>query len=152
LISLFLSNLLWGQEMMVSKTDSEIIEWVRQNSVPIEHVEAENGFSDLRPLKEVLKDVKVVGLGENTHGTREFFQVKHRLLEFLVMEMGFQGFAIEASYANCMPINDYVLHGMGNRETVLTGQGYVVWDTQELSEMIDWMRAYNHRPYPLSTR
>ncbi len=127
----------------VSQTDDEIIEWLRQNSIPIEYVEAENGFSDLQPLKKILKNVKVVGLGENTHGTREFFQMKHRLLEFLVTEMGFLGFALEASHSNCVPINDYVLYGKGNRENVLTGQGYVVWDTQELLSLIDWMRAYN---------
>ncbi len=142
LIGLLLTNFSLAQETL-SQTDSEIIEWLRQNSMPIEHVEAENGFADLQPLKELLKDVTVVGLGENTHGTREFFQVKHRLLEFLVTEMGFQAFAIESSYAPCVAINDYVLHGNGNREAVLTGQGYVVWDTQEFSDMIDWMRAYN---------
>ncbi|WP_373519854.1 erythromycin esterase family protein [Pricia sp.] len=144
LISLLLTNFSLAQQK-ISQTDDEIIEWLRQNSIPIEHLEAENGFSDLQPLKKILKNVKVVGLGENTHGTREFFQVKHRLLEFLVTEMGFQAFALEASHSNCVPINDYVLYGKGNRENVLTGQGYVVWDTQELLSLIDWIRAYNQR-------
>ena len=142
LIGLFLTNFSLAQDA-TSQNDREVIQWLRQNNVPIEHMEAENGFSDLLPLKEVFKDVKVVGLGENTHGTREFFQLKHRLLEFLVTEMGFQAFAIEASYANCLPINDYVLYGKGNREAVLTGQGYTVWDTREVAKMIDWMRTYN---------
>ncbi len=142
LIGLLLNNFSFGQETAF-QTDTEIIEWLRQNSMPIEHTEAENGFSDLQPLKKILKDVKIVGLGENTHGTREFFQVKHRLLEFLVKEMGFQAFAIETGYAGCVPINEYVLHGKGDRETVLTGQNYVVWDTEEMSVLIDWMRDYN---------
>lgn len=69
-------------------------------------------------------DGKVVGLGESTHGTREFSQVKHRLLKFLVREMGFNAYPLEASYAACQPINDYVLYGKGDLETALTGQGY----------------------------
>ncbi|CAN5251552.1 hypothetical protein BH23BAC1_BH23BAC1_16180 [soil metagenome] len=120
-----------------------ITSWIQENAIPLKHVEAGNGFADLQPLKQVLKDVKVVGLGEATHGTREFFQIKHRLLEFLVKEMGYSGFAIEASYAACQPINNYILYGKGEIENVLTGQGYVVWDTQELAEMVDWLRAYN---------
>lgn len=36
-------------------------------------------------------------MGESTHGTREFFLLKHRLLEFLVREMGCRAWAMEAS-------------------------------------------------------
>lgn len=120
-----------------------IVAALRENAIPLRHVEAGSGFADLQPLKQVWKDVRVIGLGEITHGTREFFQVKHRLLEFLVRELGFTAFAIEASYSNTQPINDYVLHGRGDRATVLTGQGWIVWDTEELAALLDWMRAYN---------
>jgi erythromycin esterase len=123
--------------------EKAVISWIQQNAIPVQHVEAGNGFSDLQPLKQVLKDVKVVGLGETTHGTSEIFQMKHRLVEFLVTEMGFNRFTMEASFAACQPINDYVLYGKGDRATVLTGQWYVVWDTQEFSEVLDWLRVYN---------
>lgn len=120
-----------------------ITSWLQDNAIPIRHLEAGNGFTDLQPLKRLFEDARIVGLGEATHGTREFFQLKHRLLEFLVMEMGFTGLAIEASYAACQPINDYVLHSKADRAAVLTGQHYVVWDTEEFSAMLDWIRTYN---------
>jgi erythromycin esterase len=123
--------------------EKAIIAWLRQNSIPVQHIEAGHGFSDLQPLKRILADARVVGLGETTHGTREFFQFKHRLLEFLVTEMAFNAFVLEASTAACEPINEYVLYGRGDRATVLTGQGYIPWDTEEFSEMLDWLRAYN---------
>ncbi|MDR8392253.1 erythromycin esterase family protein [Aliifodinibius sp. S!AR15-10] len=118
-------------------------EHLQQNAIPIHHIEAGNDFNDLRLLKKILQDVKIVGLGEATHGTREFFQFKHRLLEFLVTEMDFNAFALESSYAACQPINDYVLYGKGDRAAVLSGQGYIAWDTEEFSEMLDWLRSYN---------
>jgi len=71
------------------------------------------------------------------------FQIKHRILEFLLKEMNFTGFAIEAPYFACQPINDYILSGKGELPTLLTEQGYVVWDTEEMVEMIKWMRDYN---------
>lgn len=114
-----------------------IVGWLRQNAIPIQHVEAGNGFADLQPLKHILRDVRIVGLGEATHGTREFFQFKHRLLEFLVTEMDFNTFTLEASYSACQDINEYVLYGEGDRATVLSGQGYIPWDTEEFSEMLD---------------
>jgi erythromycin esterase len=125
------------------ENEKAVITWLKRNAIPVQHVEAGNGFSDLQPFKQMLKDVKVVGLGETTHGTREIFQLKHRLLEFLVTEMDFDSFAIEASFAACQPINDYVLYGIGDRAAVLTGQWYVPWDTEEISDMLDWLRAHN---------
>ena len=67
--------------------DREVIAWLGENAIPVKSVVAGNGFDDLQPLKDILKDVRLVGLGEATHGTREFFQFKHRLLEFLAQEI-----------------------------------------------------------------
>ncbi len=142
LTSFMCCKLSFGQEA-AQADEAAIISWIQQNAVPITHVKANNGFEDLQALKEILKDVKVVGLGESTHGTREFFQVKHRILEFLVMEMGYTNFAIEAPYFACKPINDFILTGKGDLSATLTGQGYVVWDTEEIAEMIKWMKGYN---------
>jgi erythromycin esterase len=117
--------------------------WFKQNSYPIKYIEPGNGFADLQLLKKTLRNVNVIGLGEATHGTREFFKIKHRIIEFLVTQMNFTAFVLESSYAACQPINDYILYGKGDRATVLTGQGYTPWDSEEFSDMVDWMRAYN---------
>ena len=117
--------------------------WLAERAIPLSGVRAGAGFDDLRPLKSILKDVRVVGLGEATHGTREFFQFKHRMLEFLVKEMGFTVFAIEASYPACWNINEYVLTGKGDPAAALASQGFWTWDTHEVADMIAWMRDYN---------
>ncbi|HPW17561.1 MAG TPA: erythromycin esterase family protein [Candidatus Aminicenantes bacterium] len=117
--------------------------WLGQRAVPLTSVRAGAGFDDLRPLGALLRDVRVVGLGEATHGTREFFQFKHRMLEFLVRELGFTAFAIEASYPACWNIDAYVLGGPGDPAAALASQGFWTWDTNEVSEMIAWMREYN---------
>jgi erythromycin esterase len=120
-------------------------QWLTSHAIPVKTVEAGHGLEDLEPLKKVLKNVRLVGLGEGTHGSREFFQFKHRMLEFLVKDMGFTVFAIEASYPACWNINEYVLHGKGERAKALASQGFWTWDTNEVSDMIDWMREYNQK-------
>jgi len=110
---------------------------------PIATVEAGKSFADLQPLRRVFKDVRIVGLGEETHGTREFFQFKHRMLEFLVKEMGFRVFAIEASYAGCQNINDYVMGLTDDGTKALDSQGFWTWNTEEVRAMLDWLRDYN---------
>lgn len=129
-----------------SPDDTEVVKtWISQHAIPLNTVEAGNGFKDLAPLKKILKNVRIVALGEATHGTREFFQFKHRMLEFLVEEMGFRIFAIEASYAACNNINDYVLTGKGNPAEALASQKFWTWDTHEVRDMIAWMREYNKK-------
>jgi erythromycin esterase len=121
----------------------ETLAWIRANAIPLVSVEAGSGFADLEPLRATIADARIVSLGEATHGTREFFQLKHRLLEFCVSELGFTIFGIEASYPECLRINDYVLHGTGNPAEALAGQRFWTWDTEEVLALIEWMRAWN---------
>ncbi len=120
------------------------IAWARQQALPLRTVEAGHGFEDLQPLKKVLQDAQVVALGEATHGTREFFQLKHRMVEFLATELGFTLFAIESDVADAHAVNTYVLTGQGDAAQVLAGLGN--WNTAEVIELIRWMRRYNEDP------
>jgi len=125
----------------------EVVEWFRRTAVPLRTAEAGHGFSDLRPLREWIGDARVVALGEATHGTREFFQLKHRMLEFLVSEMGFNVFAIEATMPEGFDVNEYVLTGRGDPAKALSGLYFWTWNTEEVLEMIRWMRRYNADPH-----
>jgi len=98
------------------------------------------------PLKQMIGNARIVALGEATHGTHEFFQMKHRMLEFLVQEMGFNTFAIEANWPEANLINDYIHTGEGNPAELLKDPYFGVWDTQEMLDMIQWMRVYNENP------
>ena len=126
-------------------TTQKIISWLTQNSFPVKDTESGKGFSDLQPLKKILQDVQVIGMGEATHGTREFFQFKARLVEFLVSEMGFTALALESTFSNCEPINDYILSGKGDLYSALSQQGYSVWDTEEFADLLMWLREYNRK-------
>ncbi len=119
------------------------IKWLKENSIHINTVELGNGFTDLMPLKIIINNVKIVSLGEPTHGSSEIFKMKSRLIEFLAVEMGYNIFAIEANMAESYRLNEYVLNGNGEPEELLRGLGYWTWNTQEILDMILWIREYN---------
>ena len=121
----------------------EALTWIREHAIPFRTVEAGGSFDDLTPLKKTVGNARIVALGEQTHGTREFFKMKHRLLEFLVSEMGYSIFAIEANMPEAYRLNEYVLTGKGDPAALLEGMYFWTWDTQEVLDMIEWMRAYN---------
>lgn len=124
----------------------EVVDWIRSNAIPLRTVEAGHGFSDMEPLAAVVGKARVVSLGEATHGTREFFQLKHRMLEFLVARMGFTVFGIEATMPEGFDVNDYVLTGRGDPAKALSGLYFWTWDTKEVLDLIRWMRAWNADP------
>lgn len=121
----------------------EELEWLRKSAVPLKTAEAGNGFDDLEPFRSMVGDARIVSLGEGTHGTREFFQMKHRLTEFLATEMGFTIFSIEANMPEAYRLNDYVLHGRGDPRELISGMYFWTWDTKEVLEMVKWMREFN---------
>jgi erythromycin esterase-like protein len=124
------------------QTDSAV-EWVRANAIRLHTTEPGRGFDDLQALKPIIGNARIVSLGEATHGTREFFQLKHRILEFLATEMGFTIFSIEANMPEAYRLNDYVLNGTGDPAALLRGMYFWTWDTEEVLDMIRWMRAFN---------
>jgi len=126
--------------------DPKTLDWIKRNAIPLKGVEAGKGFADMQPLKVVVGDARVVALGEATHGSREFFQLKHRMLEFLATEMGFTVFALEANLPEAFAVNDYVLTGKGDPARALAGLYFWTWNTEEVLDLIRWMRAYNEDP------
>jgi erythromycin esterase-like protein/beta-lactamase regulating signal transducer with metallopeptidase domain len=118
-------------------------EWIAAHAIRLKTPEARQGFADMQPLKKVIGDARIVALGEATHGTREFFQLKHRMLEFLATEMGFTIFSIEANMPEAYRLNDFVLNGNGDPAKLLKGMYFWTWDTQEVLDMILWMREFN---------
>src|SRR5262249_1143950 len=61
-------------------------------------------------------------------------------------EMGFTVFGIEATMPEAFDINEFVLHGKGDPAGALAGLYFWTWDTEEVLEMIRWMRNYNLDP------
>src|SRR5258708_31722518 len=118
-------------------------DWIAEHAIPLQTPEAGHGFADMESLKKVVGNARIVSLGEATHGTREFFQLKHRMLEFLATEMGFTIFSIEANMPEAYRLNDYVLNGNGDPAKLIEGMYFWTWNTQEVLDMVLWMRGFN---------
>ena len=62
------------------------LEYVQKNAAPITSLELGSSLTDLEPLAVIVGEARIVGMGEATHGTSEFTQVRARMLEYLVRE------------------------------------------------------------------
>jgi erythromycin esterase len=135
-----------ASEANPSNVDAQTAAWLKANCQPFHNSKLLSDHADLACLKGLVGDARVVALGEATHGTKEFFQMKHRILEYLVTEMGFNMFAIEATWPESNLMNDYVQTGAGDAARLLAGLYFWTWNTQEVLDMILWMRSHNKNP------
>jgi erythromycin esterase len=122
-----------------------IVSEVRTRAIPFETMTAGSGFDDLAALDGIIGDARIVALGEATHGTAEFFRMKHRLFEYLVERKGFTVLAFETTWPDTESVNRYIHGGEGSAETAMQGI-FPVWETQEVLDLVEWIRAYNSKP------
>jgi erythromycin esterase len=117
--------------------------WIRANAAPIASISPDAADGDLAAVSAVVGKARIAGFGEATHGGREFFLLKHRIFRHLVEHDGFTAFAIEANYAEADAMNAYVRGGPGDPQALLSGLGFWTWDTEEVLDLVRWMRAWN---------
>lgn len=115
---------------------------------PLRTTEPGTPGSDLRPLGRMIGSAEIVGLGEATHSSRQFFRMKHRVFRYLVEEKGFTTFALEAPWSTGLVLNEYVLRGKGDPQQLMRKEfqsSYRIWNTREYLDLLRWMRAHNVR-------
>lgn len=106
--------------------------------------DANQSDADLAAIDRIIGSARVIALGEDTHGTSEFFRMKDRVLRYLVEEHGLRIFAIEANQMAVEGINRYVHGAPGTARGVMRAM-FQVWNTQEMEALIEWMRARNNQ-------
>jgi erythromycin esterase len=121
----------------------QALEGLRRRVTPLNNVQHRCELRDLEAFGEIIGDSRIVALGEATHGTSEFFKIKHRMVRFLAETMGFGVLAIEASTPEARRVDDYVTYGEGCPEELLGALRFPMLETREMLDTIEWIRAFN---------
>jgi protein-L-isoaspartate(D-aspartate) O-methyltransferase len=114
---------------------------VKEAAEPIEDITA----ADLRPLLDRIGDARVVLLGEATHGTTEFYQMRARITQELIRQRGFSIVAVEADWPDAARIDRYVRHLAvpGDGEPAFTRFPTWMWRNEDVNDFVEWLRGHN---------
>jgi erythromycin esterase len=123
----------------------DVIMWLKKEANSFASISPDDDGADLQPFIDMVGDARVVVCGESTHGTHEFFTLKYRLFKLLVETKGFTLLAIEDGWVEADYINQYLLTGEGDVVSLLAGLRFWIWKTQEMLDLIRWMRSYNEQ-------
>lgn len=124
-------------------------DWIREHVVPVQTIDPDDDdFSDLIPLMSPLSDVRVVLLGEASHGDGSAFLAKTRLIKFLHQHMGFDLLVFESGFYDCAsawpPARDV------SAATAFEECAWAMWSQrQELVPLTEYLERTRDTSHPL---
>lgn len=104
---------------------------------------ADTASSGLTPIINAVRDARVIGIGEPTHGTAEVFRLKHRLIRRLVETGQVRHLVLEASVGEGADFNDYVAGRRDDLNAILGNLPLWMFQANEFADLLRWLRAYN---------
>jgi len=115
--------------------------WARANHHPVARIQSVDGdtFADLQFFKTVLRDRRIVQLGESGHGVAEFNHAKVRLIKFLHQQMGFDVIAFESGLFECYQANRTAAVNVA--AATMRGCIFGVWHTDEVLPLFEYIKS-----------
>jgi len=120
---------------------ARVAKLVAECAEPIARIED----APLDGLLDRIGDARVVLLGEATHGTSEFYRMRTRITQELILRRGFRAVAVEADWPDAAAIDRYV-RGKPPRPrhwVPFTRFPTWMWRNAETQQLIEWLHAYN---------
>lgn len=101
--------------------------------------------AEIDRLLERIGDAQIVLLGEATHGTSEFYRMRTRITQQLILRHGFRAIAVEADWPDASAVDRYVRGAAAQPRPWVPFTRFPtwMWRNREVQELIEWLRAYN---------
>jgi erythromycin esterase len=139
---ILLSFILLWKDLNAQDVFKEEIESIRANTISFDKKIEEISISDFKRLN-FSNDIKVFGLGEANHGTREFQVLKLKLAEYLIQEKGLNAIMIEFPYSQGLLIDGYVKGNNSDGLTILTNQKNSEYKNTDFINLIESIKRLN---------
>ncbi|WP_316847971.1 erythromycin esterase family protein [Pedobacter psychrodurus] len=96
----------------------------------------------VQPLVDKMGVKKIVGLGEGTHGTAEFYKLRYWITRILVEEHGFNHIAFENDFSDGWLLNKK-LNTNADLNQLMKKYMLSIWQNEEVKELLIWVKNYN---------
>ncbi|MDP3393020.1 erythromycin esterase family protein [Sediminibacterium sp.] len=101
-------------------------------------------FNNLPALREILKDVEIIALGENTHGLGEVFRVKSDLVKFLHKELGFNLILFESGFGDGALAWEQ-FDSLSTKDLTLSFTSNFYYHSKEILELMEYVKSQDKK-------
>ena len=112
-----------------------------------------HGEADLDQLLDLVGTARIVMIGEASHGTHEFYDLRAALTRKLISQRGFAAVAIEGDWPDVMRVDRYV-RGHGDDESAPDALGAFerfpswMWRNTDVAMFAEWLRRWGTQRSP----
>ncbi|MCF0049290.1 erythromycin esterase family protein [Dyadobacter sp. LJ53] len=92
---------------------------------------------------EINSNFKVLGIGEQSHGTSEFFKARMSLIKSLVKSSGLTKIGLEAPFAEVENLNAYISEGKGDLRQILKSFRLFNYECKEFVDLVENVKLLN---------
>jgi erythromycin esterase-like protein len=122
--------------------DQKVLDEIHSRAMPLK-----GSSSDYDVLLALIDDAQIVLLGEATHGTHEFYDIRAQVSKRLITEKGFHAVAIEGDWPDAYQINRYI-HQQKYSEASQAFASFDrfptwMWRNVPMIQLANWLRDYN---------
>jgi erythromycin esterase-like protein len=112
------------------------------------------GHGGLDPLVGKAGGADFVLIGEASHGTRDFYELRADITRRLIREHGFTVIALEADWPDTLRLHEYSIGSPGDANALEALEGFRrfprwMWRNETMLRFLDWLREWNR---PLAER
>ncbi len=100
-------------------------------------------LSDRDTLLQKLSGHSVIGLGESTHGTKEFIAMKQEVIRLLAEAGKLDKVYIEAAVGGIFAIDEITSKGDTEIDSLVDDLELWLWKTEEFKDFLKWVGNYN---------
>jgi erythromycin esterase-like protein len=128
-------------QQVAADQDGRIVRVIEEAAEPL----PSPGDHAFGALFDRFAQAKVVLLGESTHGTSEFYQVRAAITKHLIRDHGFSIIAVEADWPDASHIDAYIRGRDRPSAPTRPFQRFPtwMWRNEEMLALVDWLREHN---------
>ncbi|XLS29659.1 erythromycin esterase family protein [Flavobacteriaceae bacterium M23B6Z8] len=119
------------------------IAWLNKVIRPIRSLNEDGTLNDFSFLENFVNNKKIVALGEASHGTSEIFILKHQIIRYLVEEMNFDQFLMEAPLLEAEKMKECFKSEKCDSLDLANTLIYWTWNTKEMKDLMQWIKEFN---------
>lgn len=116
-----------------------LLDQIKQNIIELKFATNEQIDKSLNSLMESIGDKKIVAIGEDTHGTSEYYRLREAITKRLITEKGFNVVVLENPYDD----NEKLVEGVQkeNLDTLMRRHLFSIYQTKEMKSFLNWYKS-----------
>lgn len=124
------------KSLLSPELKKSLLKQIEQHKINLNLSAGKQLETSLQPLIELIGEKKIVAIGEDTHGTSDYYKLRETITKKLIMEKGFNVVVLENPYDD---IEKFVKDiDSESVNTLMRKHLFSIYQTEEMKSFLDW--------------